>query len=31
TVYWSSDIPDNFRKILPFLSQNVGNVRSFRL
>ncbi|KPY74291.1 Glutamate racemase [Pseudomonas syringae pv. syringae] len=31
TVYWSSDIPDNFRKILPFLSQSVGNVRSFRL
>ncbi|WP_116896048.1 glutamate racemase [Pseudomonas syringae] len=31
TVYWSSDIPENFRKILPFLSQSVGNVRSFRL
>ncbi|EFW81754.1 glutamate racemase [Pseudomonas savastanoi] len=31
TMYWSSDIPDNFRKILPFLSQNPGNVRSFRL
>ncbi|AKT28953.1 glutamate racemase [Pseudomonas syringae pv. actinidiae] len=31
TVYWSSDIPDNFGKILPFLSQMSGNVRSFRL
>ncbi|MGN2433700.1 glutamate racemase [Pseudomonas syringae] len=31
TVYWSSDIPDNFRKILRFLSQSAGNVRSFRL
>ncbi|MCR8722141.1 glutamate racemase, partial [Pseudomonas syringae] len=31
TVYWSSDIPDNFGKNLPFLSQMSGNVRSFRL
>lgn len=31
TLCWSSDDPDNFRKILPSLWQSPSNVRSFRL
>jgi glutamate racemase len=31
TMYWSSDDPDNFRKILPALWKSSDNVRSFSL
>jgi len=31
TLYWSSDDPEKFRKILPSLWQSSGNVRSFEL
>jgi glutamate racemase len=31
TLYWTSDSPDNFRKILPYLWQTSRNVRSFGL